>query len=277
MPLPLPPNVTISVYRGFNPQGPMPPDGMTPVLDQAPAYLKQHMKNGRFGKTGALLHWVYKLFIDVSDIRDAYNAEMTVGPTEVVAQGDTVVIHDCLAPGQACPCWVVFVDIKANKQTGGQYLIAYLDRALPGPLPQPSTTNPPAVSVPCCPNLLPQNLYARVNNSQNAACLDGVLVTLAWDGIGQHWQGSTPVPGCLAGATLTLILQCNSPPLPGNCTSFNLTGSCRAGTGSGLIGNAFPSACSCSPFTITFTGMTIQGGPGSCCPSGGKINVTVTP
>jgi hypothetical protein len=98
-----------------------------------------------------------------------------------------------------------------------------------------------------------------------------------YDGGSAHWHGQTPVPGCLAGGALELILQCSSPPLPAGCSSFSLTGSCRAGTGSGLIGQGFPSSCRCAPFQLNYTGLTVQPGPGSCCPNGGQINVQINP
>jgi hypothetical protein len=278
MPLPvtLTPNILVSVYRGFNPSAPMPPNGTIPVLSMAPAYLKHHMKNGRMGKTAAAVHWTHKLILDLRDIRDAYNVNLTAGPAEVVQNNDTVLVYDYFRVGQAVPMQVVYVNRKRSKVVG-DILQVYLDRCLPGTGASAGGPSLPTVVTPCCPLGLPQMLYAHVSNVSGAACLDGVVLPINYDCGNQYWQASTPVPGCTAGGVLTLLLQCSSPPLPGKCTSLNLSGSCRSATGSGLITNAFPDSCNCNPFTLTYGAMSVQPGPNSCSPAGGTVQVVITP
>jgi hypothetical protein len=273
-------------YMGFNPAAPMPANGTIPVLAMVAAYLKQHMKNGRMGCldfagpfTRGNLHWTHKLILDLRDVRDAYSAAMTAGPAEVVQNDDTVLVYDYLKPGQTCPFQVVHVNRKRSKVVG-DILQVYLDRCLPGGWAGGGSSGGPSlptVMTPCCPLGLPQTLYATLTNVSGAACLDGIVLPINYEGGNGFWQGSTAVPACIAGGVLTLLLQCSSPPLAGTCTSLNLSGSCRSDTASGLISNAFPLSCSCNPFTATFTGMTVQPGPNSCCPAGGTVQVVITP
>ena len=104
----LPPaNENITVYRGgatANPPwgcgrvSPYPPDGTVPVFSGS-ALVKHHMKNGRFGKTGANVHWTHKMFIALADLRDPYSAQMTAG-LPLLLQGDSVLIGDYPLPGR---------------------------------------------------------------------------------------------------------------------------------------------------------------------------------
>ena len=94
MTLSVTPNTSVTVYRGTVLASPYPADGTRPVVALVPCFVKQHMKNGRFGNTAAGLHWTHKAWIDLEDVRDAYNAELGAGPAEVVANGDTVLIGD---------------------------------------------------------------------------------------------------------------------------------------------------------------------------------------
>jgi hypothetical protein len=171
---------------------------------------------------------------------------------------------------------VVHVNRKRSKVIG-DILQVYLDRYGLGTYSTGNAPSLPTVVTPCCPLGLPQTLHATVANVSGASCLDGVIVPLAYDGGNAYWSGQTAVPGCLAGGVLSFLMQCSSPPLPGKCTSFNLTGSCRSDTASGLISNAFPASCACNPFTAVFQNLTVQPGPNSCCPGGSTINVTVSP
>jgi hypothetical protein len=273
MPLPvsLATNVLVNVYRGCNPASPMPGNGTIPALANVPGFLKQHMKLGRFGKSTANVHWTHKLLLNVVDVRDAYNAEMTAGPAELVQNGDTVLIQDYLKPGQSVPTIVVAANRKRSR-TFGDILQVYLDRFLPG-----TTPNPAIVATPCCPLGLPEFLTATFHNVNNAPCLDGQTLSLVWSTNQNYWQASTPVPACVAGGTLSLILQWNSPPLAGACQSFVVTGNCAAPSGSGLFGPAFPDSCSCYPFSLRFNSLAVQPGPLSCCSGGGNVSLTITP
>ncbi len=91
------------------------------------------------------------------------------------------------------------------------------------------------------------------------ACLNGIVITLVYDGSSQY-TGNFVHPGCNgATTTCTFTTGCEigfHPDTVGGCSSPNVG----------------PSVTSCSPFSLTF-GVPITAG---CC-SAGSISVTLTP
>jgi len=273
MSVPLPPNEKVTVYRGTTVASPYPADGTAPALTNVPAYVKHHVKNGRFGNTPANLHWTHKLFIDLNDIRDAYGEELVAGPAEVVANGDTVLIGDYPLALRCCAFYVVFV-CRQNRG-GNDFLVAYLDRFQPSLNPCPKL---PAqlgtISVPCCPNLLPATLHATLTNNSLCACLDGVVVPITWNGAA--WAGNTAI-SCVNGTRVNVSLTpCVG---PGNTWNVNIwcgTGAAPAASASG------PATCSPFSFVIThYNGPGTSPSTGSCCdgstPYDSYVNISIAP
>ena len=133
MSLPLPPNVSVDVFRTANPASPYP--GGSPAVAGARGYLKPAEANGRFG-SAAWLKWTHVLFLPPdTDIRDAYNSQLD--PARTNSNADTVILQDTTISGRKTAYYVVFVEVVAR---GGpqHHIRAYLDRFAPSAWPTDS-------------------------------------------------------------------------------------------------------------------------------------------
>src|SRR5579862_567331 len=133
MSLPLPPNVTVNIYRTANPSSPYPSG--SPAVSGVPGYLKPAVLNGRFG-TASFLKWTHILYIPPdTDIRDAYNSQLDPSRNNTIA--DTVILADSTVAGRMTAYYVVYVEIIARASTI-QHIRAYLDRFQPSSWPTDS-------------------------------------------------------------------------------------------------------------------------------------------
>ena len=110
----------------------------------------------------------------------------------------------------------------------------------------------------CCPGGLPRTLYAHIANGTGCACLDGVTVTLTWNG--SLWT-SGDVTVC--GGTTVFYFTCGG----GDCTGFLFyaTGYCQ-------ITVAGPHTCNCATPSFEFTNSVSV-----CCTGGIATTVNATP
>jgi hypothetical protein len=129
MALPMPPNVTVDIYRNSNPANPLP--GGNPALAGVPGYLTPYVQTGRFG-SAQWLKWTHILFLAPgTDVRDAYNTQLD--PARSNNAADTVVLTDS-GGVKKTPFYVVFVEL-AYKGTPLAQLRVYLDRFQPSQWP----------------------------------------------------------------------------------------------------------------------------------------------
>lgn len=200
--IPAPPNVTASIYRGWNSSSPFPAGGTAPAATVS-GLLKHHMKNGIRGRAIALF-WTHLLYVDESvDIRDAYATQLA---GEDPTQADTVVIGSHPVPGECCAFLVVLVQHLPEQQTKR----VYLDRVLPiqGPCPG----GPQTIAVTCNPcTQMPKRWVLAVGSDfatvptgcPNCANLNGTRYNLDYQGGGGClWQSDwfpNPCPADVTG------------------------------------------------------------------------------
>ncbi|HEV3259971.1 MAG TPA: hypothetical protein VG013_24095 [Gemmataceae bacterium] len=268
MAIPLTPNEQVTVYRGVTAANPYPRDGARPVLANVPCYVKQHMKNGRFGNTAANVHWTHKLFINLNDIRDAYNAELGPGPAEVVANADTILINDYVTVGTCCAFMVVAVVHK--RRAGDDYLIAYLDRFQPNygnPCPKLPQQVQGTINTPCCPNLLPATLHFTIT-ATTCIALQGVVGNDYVMTYNSTYSGWTV---CLFGTTFCFNFHC------GGGNTFANLGVLFYCLGLGGLQNTSQTtpAGGCLPVDLSTT-LTILDPNQGCCLTGDTISIHVT-
>jgi hypothetical protein len=116
------------------------------------------------------------------------------------------------------------------------------------------------VSTACCPgHTIPTTLHLTVTDNGGCACLAGSQI-LTWNSARGGWESA--ISGC--SSILDVFLSCSAAP---NWTlSFGLTQNC------GGIDVAATATATCSPFAITFSGITMTNT--GCCV--GTIDATVT-
>jgi hypothetical protein len=132
MSLPMPANVTVSIYRTANPSAPYSLGALSATVS---GYLQAAAADGRFG-TASYLKWTHVLFLPPgTDIRDAYNSQLD--PSRDNTKADTVILLDSAIGGTKTAYYVVFVEVVA-RGTAEQYLRAYLDRFQPNSWPTDS-------------------------------------------------------------------------------------------------------------------------------------------
>lgn len=122
-----------------------------------------------------------------------------------------------------------------------------------GPCDDPAPGN---VTVECCENPVPSTLYATFSNGTNdCTCMDGITVTLEWDGTG--WTGSA------AGCSLTIGVNLA-------CVTNNFT---LAITGCAGPSTVIGTLVSCDPLLVTWTATGFT----NCCTGNADITITETP
>jgi hypothetical protein len=233
-----PPNVTFDVYRGFSPASPYLPPNTPAALRAQTGYLRQHVRNGRFGRVvgGVQVWWTTVLEVSLgTDIRSAYNSELDAFNE---ANGDTVMVHDYPVKG-TCTAFVV-VMVQRRLGTAGPYLRCYLDRARPSyTVPCPDPTQVLGAVVPCCPNVLPAILQAAIIPDQvgSCSCL-ATTVPLIFNPNTLHWTGTAP-DSCVGTWSVDLFCQIPFVTLVFNCTLlYNGTNAMR-----------LPETASCNPIS----------------------------
>jgi hypothetical protein len=212
MSLPMAPNVTFDVYRGYSPASPYAP-ALPAAACKLQGFLRQHVRNGRFGFTPAgaqPVHWTTILDVILgTDIRSAYNAQLN---TFNEANGDTLLVHDYPTPGTCCAFVVVMVQLRKG------YLRCYLDRAQPSWGVTCPDCPAPRVHLSCCPagQTAPMAIVGRISNtSQGSTCLQGVQFTLNYspnvDGaFNAGWSGIAPTAGCPSNIGQVFQVICSS-------------------------------------------------------------------
>lgn len=201
MALPVPPNVTVDIYRTFLATQPYPLAGSKPDVPQVPGYLKQHVNNGKFGYQFPKLKWTTLLLLPPgTDIRSAYNS--WTGPAEPTASGDTVIIRDYPIPG-ACTAFYVVLVQRWDRGTANDHYRVYLDRMQP----RQGGCFVPGVATSCCGNQLPNTLHATLAGVNGCSNFDGLTAALTYDFPTNSWLGQ--VNG-LDGQTMYLKVSCSS-------------------------------------------------------------------
>jgi hypothetical protein len=129
MALPIPPNVTVNIYRTANPNAPYTLGNPGP--QNVKGYLQPRVQTGRHG-TAQWLKWTHILYVDPSvDVRDAYNSQLD--PNRDNTKADTVILFDSGGVKKTA-FYVVFVEY-ASKGTNVNHLRVYLDRFQPSAWP----------------------------------------------------------------------------------------------------------------------------------------------
>jgi hypothetical protein len=124
MSLPMPPNVTVDIYRGCSPAAPY--LGGAPAVPGVKAYLQPRVQTGRHG-TALYLKWTHILYTDATvDVRDAYNGQLNA---LTAANADTVVLTDPVNNTKTA-FYVAYVEL-ALKGTALAHFRVYLDRFQP--------------------------------------------------------------------------------------------------------------------------------------------------
>src|SRR5271154_5072144 len=132
MALPVPANVSVSIYRTSSASSPY--SLGTPGPADVPRYLNAAVAEGRFGSAN-WLRWTHVLFLPPgTDIRDAYNSQQD--PSRANSNGDTVIVNG-IADSNKTAYYVVFVEVIA-RGSANAYLRAYLDRFAPNAWPTDS-------------------------------------------------------------------------------------------------------------------------------------------
>lgn len=262
MTLPLPPNCTFDVYRGYSASHPYNPPSLPAALVGQQGVLRHHVRNGRFGYvlSGEVkLYHTSVLFVSVgTDVRSQYNSEQN---TFSESGGDTVMVYDYPVPG-TCTAFVVVMVQRVGRGGAGDYLRCYLDRAQPWyktACPSPVTAGE---TTPCCPGIaLPPTLYATFfNNAGNCNCMAGTYA-LTWDSTRGGWATARQ-PLCNQVSSELMFLKCiTGPPVLWTATSAQCS-----------LPLPSKAATSCLPFFLQWTNVSITGSP--CC--SGNINVTIT-
>jgi hypothetical protein len=253
--MPLTPNVSFDVYRGYNPANPYAPPNLPAALAAQRGRLRQHVRNGRFGYTPAgaqPIHWTTILDVRAgTDVRSAYNAQLN---TFTAAAGDTVMVYDYPVPGTCCAFCVVMVQLR-GAGTGSAYLRCYLDRARPSygvTCPDPSSTGT-RVNLSCCPagQTAPIAVVGRISiTTGGSTCLQGAQFILNYfanvDGNGNPgYSGNAPVANCPSDIGATFLLVCSA-----GLGSWDCLQSC--GVNWSAIGGNLVNA-PCNPLAMTFT------------------------
>lgn len=130
MALPMPPNVTVNIFRTANPSSPYTlgtagPQGVR-------GYLRPVLATGRQG-SASWLKWTHVLSLPPgTDVRDAYNSQLD--PARYNNAADTIVVADSRSPAARTAFYVVFVEV-ALRGSPLQHLRIYLDRFQPSAWP----------------------------------------------------------------------------------------------------------------------------------------------
>jgi hypothetical protein len=272
-----PPNVTFDVYTGFNPANPYAPPTMPARRCDQQGFLRQHVRNGRFGFVGygQPLHWTTLLLLPLgSDVRDGWDGNANVYRE---ANGDTILMHDYPVPGTCSAFVVAFV------QNRGGALRCYLDRAQPSygvpcpPCPGSGSGGGggSVIQDGCC-NTLPAVVYLTVSdvtdqrNGNNVCWPASVTVALAWNALVGTWSGSL-APCDAPGTTMQFLLRCQDV----NPLTYTMI---SAQGGGGFIPYASLSVRCSDPLEIDFAvnGQTSQGYEFFVSPNYAAANARVT-
>jgi PKD repeat protein len=126
------------------------------------------------------------------------------------------------------------------------------------------------IKVSCCANALPPTLTATITNNSNCSCLATTL-TLNWQA--GTW-GGTKTGVCGGSHSFAFGFSCGGGSGCSGASGFLVNAECDGAAAS----NAAVTSCSCSPLSLTWTGLTVTHQASNCCSADpAKINVTVTP
>jgi hypothetical protein len=118
-------------------------------------------------------------------------------------------------------------------------------------------------TVACCPNALPATLYATFSGAvpqpgqpTSCVCLNGLTVTLLWNGT--NWKGAART-SCPGFPVITVTFSC----FGGHQYSLNANCGGSANQNQGIY--------NCNPISVSFQAYVVSG----CC-APGSVNITVT-
>jgi hypothetical protein len=130
MALPMPPNVTVNIYRTANPGAPYSLGAAGP--QGVRGFLRPVLPSGRNGSAN-WLKWTHLLSLPPgTDIRDAYNSQLD--PSRNNSLADVVVLASSVGAGARTAFYVVFVEV-ALRGSAFEHLRIYLDRFQPSTWP----------------------------------------------------------------------------------------------------------------------------------------------
>jgi hypothetical protein len=252
MALLLPINATVSIYRGFNVNNPYPTALMSPAVPAVGGHLKQHVRNGRFGRA-ATLHWTTVLYLPPgTDIRSAYNSQLNSWQP---ANADTILLADYPILGW-CTAFLVVLVQRIHRGTPDDCLRVHLDRMQPR---QGSCIRPG-----CCPSPLPNTIHATIPSGSACPCLDGTVVALNYSAVTDSWSGSTTV---CSSETLSMVYTCGTT----SCNDATLTVTFQNHGSVGPV--TVDPGCSCSPLNMVFSNIDFPIQGTECA---GAIGVAIT-
>lgn len=124
--LPMPPNVTVDIYRTANPSSPYTLGALCAA--DVKGFLKPVVSQGRYG-SASWLNWTHVLYLPPgTDVRDAYNSQLDPARNNTIA--DTIIVKDSSNSAKKTAFYVVFVELKL-RGTPAAHLRVYLDRFQP--------------------------------------------------------------------------------------------------------------------------------------------------
>lgn len=130
MSMPMPPNVSVDIYRNADPGNPYSPGSLS--ASGVKGYLQPAVQHGRFG-TALYLKWMHILFLPPgTDVRDAYNSQLDPARDDTLA--DTIMLTDSQDASKQTAWFVVFIE-EIARGTTLEHLRVYLDRFTPNDWP----------------------------------------------------------------------------------------------------------------------------------------------
>ena len=180
----------------------------------------------------------------------------------------------CVFKNGVC-CWYPntdesYYDLALAYASKGHYVHAWLYKILPYQLIKNPCPQILGITVGCCSSPLPRTLYCTIQNESGCACLDGLVVPIAWDG-SQFWTGNKLSDCGRQPMSFTFTCPGASPP---DCGSFVLYAACND-IASDPYGTTPDAGCTCDPLVLTYSDVNLS--DSSCCSGpGSKIRIVVT-
>jgi hypothetical protein len=277
--LPVPPNITVQIFRGFDPGSPYPDPGRAPDVPNVRGFLNGALELGRFGYQTKYLYYTHTLWLPAgTDIRSAYDTQND--PSRNNPAADTVIIPDWPLPGQCTALNVVMV----QRDRAQNFLRVYLDKIR-------TKIGKCNIGSPCggCQGLTPHNWQLTVSGITSGLCNNGSQLNGAWtlapDPITPCQWKTSQVITCASGLQgVAWLLTGPFPPAPQSAWNLYALG---GGMASDQGGRSIPTyrcdpaqfQCNASnTFVLNPAGIATcgSGNNGSCCGNWPQ-SVTVSP
>lgn len=276
MSLPVAPNITADLFRGFDAGSPYPDPGRAPDVRGVPGRLRSGLGVGRLGFQARNLSYTHSVWLPAgTDVRDGYAAQVGVWDA---TKADTLCVADWPNPGWCTAFLVVLV----QRARGGDYLVAYLDRlrSKPGKC---------GLGSPCggCGST-PANWRLSVQGITSGLCDRGADLNGDWllkpDPITACQWKTDAVVGCTGILTgVAWLLTGPYPPAPQNAWNLYALG---AGMAHDAGGRSIPTY-RCDPahfncnganlFVLNPAGIATCGGQSASCCGNWPATLTITP